>query len=372
MTHTCTKVTVRQRAIRNNRISLYLDYYPAVRNPETMQMSRREYLGIYIYAHPKNEMEREFNNDMLNKAEAIRCIRVQSLINEEFGFLDKTKQKADFLAYFKRLADKKNSKWQHVYMHFRTFTQGKCTFGEINVDLCNRFREYLLTAPQGLHKNRKLHINSAANYWSTFRASIHTAYRDHKIKENPNGFLERIETIPTDKEHLSQDEVIRLASTPCSAPALKRAFLFSCLTALRKSDIKKLTWEEIQPYGSDGVMYVTTRMQKTKDIVHNPISEEALELIGYSPDKRGKVFPDFKDSMTQAPLKNWLKDAGITKHISYHCSRHSFACLQLDAGTSIAVVQRYLGHKNVATTEVYAKISDAQKRASVGCITLRK
>ena len=69
MTHTCTKVTVRQRAIRNNRISLYLDYYPAVRNPETMQMSRREYLGIYIYAHPKNEMEREFNNDMLNKAE---------------------------------------------------------------------------------------------------------------------------------------------------------------------------------------------------------------------------------------------------------------------------------------------------------------
>lgn len=298
-----------------------------------------------------------------------------SRLSSRMAFVRKTdieKMKGDFLAYFKKLADKKNSKWQHVYMHFRTFTQGKCTFGEINVDLCNRFREYLLTAPQGLHKNRKLHINSAANYWSTFRASIHNAYRDRKIKENPNGFLERIETIPTDKEHLSQDEVIRLASTPCSAPALKRAFLFSCLTALRKSDIKKLTWEEIQPYGSDGVMYVTTRMQKTKDIVHNPISEEALELIGYSPDKRGKVFPDFKDSMTQAPLKNWLREAGITKHISYHCSRHSFACLQLDAGTSIAVVQRYLGHKNVATTEVYAKISDAQKRASVGCITLRK
>ena len=298
-----------------------------------------------------------------------------SRLSSRMAFVRKTdieKMKGDFLAYFKKLADKKNSKWQHVYMHFRTFTQGKCTFGEINVDLCNRFREYLLTAPQGLHKNRKLHINSAANYWSTFRASIHTAYRDRKIKENPNGFLERIETIPTDKEHLSQDEVIRLASTPCSAPALKRAFLFSCLTALRKSDIKKLTWEEIQPYGSDGVMYVTTRMQKTKDIVHNPISEEALELIGYSPDKRGKVFPDFKDSMTQAPLKNWLREAGITKHISYHCSRHSFACLQLDAGTSIAVVQRYLGHKNVATTEVYAKISDAQKRASVGCITLKK
>ena len=101
----------RQRAIKNDRISLYLDFYPPVRNPETMQMSRREYLGIYIYAHPKNEMEREFNTDMLNKAEAIRCIRTQSLINEEFGFLDKTRQKADFLAYFEKMTHKKDDKW---------------------------------------------------------------------------------------------------------------------------------------------------------------------------------------------------------------------------------------------------------------------
>lgn len=136
----------------------------------------------------------------------------------------------------------------------------------------NRAQSNLFELPRCEGGNRKV----------TFRASIHTAYRDRKIKENPNGFLERIETIPTDKKHLSQDEVIR-------APALKRAFLFSCLTALRKSDIKKLTWEEIQPYGHDVVMYVTTRMQKTKDIVHNPISEEALELIGYSPEKHDNL-----------------------------------------------------------------------------------
>ena len=135
MNHTCTKVTVRQRAIRNDRISLYLDYYPAVRNPETMQMSRREYLGIYLYAHPRNEMERAFNNEMLNKAEAIRCIRVQSLINEEFGFLDKTKQKADFLAYFKKMCRTKDEKWTFVYQHFYNFVKGKCSFGEINMDL---------------------------------------------------------------------------------------------------------------------------------------------------------------------------------------------------------------------------------------------
>lgn len=94
MTLTCTNVTLRQKPLRNDRISLYLDYYPAIRNPYTMKMSRREFLGIYIYAKPKNEQQRMFNQDMLNKAEAIRCIRVQSLINEEFGFLDKNKQKS--------------------------------------------------------------------------------------------------------------------------------------------------------------------------------------------------------------------------------------------------------------------------------------
>ena len=98
MTLTCTNVTLRQKPLRNDHISLYLDYYPAIRNPYTMKMSRREFLGIYIYAKPKNEQQRMFNQDMLNKAEAIRCIRVQSLINEEFGFLDKNKQKVDFLA----------------------------------------------------------------------------------------------------------------------------------------------------------------------------------------------------------------------------------------------------------------------------------
>ena len=119
--HVCTKVTLRQRAIRNEKISLYLDYYPAIRNPETMTMSRREYLGIYIYANPKNELERNFNIEMLNKAEAIRCLRVTSLINEEFGFLDKNRMRQDFLAYFKKIADKKEDKWSFVYQHFKFF-----------------------------------------------------------------------------------------------------------------------------------------------------------------------------------------------------------------------------------------------------------
>ena len=131
---TCTTVTLRQRPIRNGRISLYLDYYPAVRNPKTMKLSRREYLGFYIYATPKNAIELDYNNEILAKAELIRCRRQEAVINEEFGFMDRHKMRADFMAYFKEVCRKKDHKWHIVYLHFEKFVNGKCMFGEITVD----------------------------------------------------------------------------------------------------------------------------------------------------------------------------------------------------------------------------------------------
>ena len=197
MSNICKTVSLRTRKIKDGHmLSYYLDYYPGYRDESTMKVIRHESLGIYIYAKPKNQTEQKYNLNLTARAEAIRCRRFEAIVNERYDFFDKEKMKGDFLAYFKKLADKKNSKWQHVYMHFRTFTQDKCTFGEINVDLYNRFCEHLLTAPQRLHKNKKQHVNSAVSYWPTFRASIHTAYRDRKTKENLNDFLERIETIP--------------------------------------------------------------------------------------------------------------------------------------------------------------------------------
>ena len=159
----------------------------------------------------------------------------------------------------------------------------------------------------------------------------------------------------------------------CSIPSFDAFKPLCCFTGLRKSDVKALTWKKIQPYG-DGGMYITVRMQKTQQLVNNPVSEEALELIGFydrehEPD--AKVFPDFKDKMTGTTLKNWLKAAGITKHITFHCARHTFGSLQVDAGTGIYTVQHMLGHKNVETTQIYANMADESKRESVNRITLK-
>lgn len=65
-----SKVALRRRPITGARESLYLDFYPAVRDPHSMKMIQRDYLGIYIYAKPKNEIEKEYNNEMLMKAKS--------------------------------------------------------------------------------------------------------------------------------------------------------------------------------------------------------------------------------------------------------------------------------------------------------------
>ena len=214
-----------------------------------------------------------------------------------------------------------------------------------------------------------MHINSVTGYWSAFRAVLHAAYRDGKIKENPNGFLDRIESIPTIREHLSQEELIRLAETPYEEEVLKRAFLFSCLTGLRKSDIKQLTWQQIQPY-TNGKMFVTTLMQKTKQIVHNPISDEAYGLLGERCE--GLIFAGFKDKMLQGPLKRCLLAAGITKKITFHCTWHSFGSLHVEMGMDMAVIQAYLEHKNITTTQIYSKMAAQQMCEVVDKITLKR
>ena len=137
-----------------------------------------------------------FNQDMLNKAEAIRCIRVQSLINEEFGFLDKNKQKVDFLAYFRTKAREKYEKWDCVYNHFEKFVGGKCTFGDVTVELCEKFRDYLLKCKQINHPNAYISRNSAAGYYSTFRALLKIAYKEKMLRENLNDFWEKTYSQP--------------------------------------------------------------------------------------------------------------------------------------------------------------------------------
>ena len=314
-----TKVTLRKRELPSGKITLYLDYYPAIRNPRTMEMSRREYLGIYLAKNPRTPVDRNINAEKMRQAEAIRAQRELSLINEQFGFIDKAKQKMDFLAYFKEKLPYQDQKWQRVYDHFKKYVKENCTFADVTVDLCNGFRTYLLSANKLKSEEQKLSQNSAAGYWSTFRGLLALAFKEKYIFENINEHLDRIETKDTRRQFLTAEEVQALYNTPCPEPVLKAASLFSCLTGLRFSDILALKWENFETY-PDGGHCIRLRTEKTDAEALNPISQEAYELCGEK--STGLVFKDFKKTMLQNVLPKWLEAAGITKHITFHTVRH--------------------------------------------------
>ena len=362
----CKTVTLRTRPLKHGMLSFYLDYYPGYRDQETMKTIRHEGLNIYIYA--KNERERNFNATMSEKAEAIRCRRFESIVNDRYDFFDRHKLKADFLEYYRKQLRKHDQKWEFVYHHFYNFVHGKCTFEEIDIDLCNKFREYLLNAKQ-LRRDGRISKNSASGYWSTFRGLLKILYRNRLIKTNINDFLDKIETEDTPKDYLSVEELYKLAETPCKKPILKTAALFSCLTSLRISDILSLQWHEIVDFAAGGkCVHTITQKTKTEDII--PISDEALQLIGYSPEKTGLVFKGLKRSWTQQPMKEWIREAGITKNITFHSYRRTYATLQGAAGTDIRTIQSNMAHKSITTTQRYMKVVDSNKREASNRISL--
>lgn len=364
----CKTVTLRTRPLKHGMLSFYLDYYPGYRDQETMKTIRHEGLNIYIYANPKNERERNFNATMSEKAEAIRCRRFESIVNDRYDFFDRHKLKADFLEYYRKQLRKHDQKWEFVYHHFYNFVHGKCTFEEIDIDLCNKFREYLLNAKQ-LRRDGRISKNSASGYWSTFRGLLKILYRNQLIKTNINDFLDKIETEDTPKDYLSVEELYKLAETPCKKPILKTAALFSCLTSLRISDILSLQWHEIVDFAAGGkCVHTITQKTKTEDII--PISDEAMQLIGYSPEKTGLVFKGLKRSWTQHPMKEWIREAGITKNITFHSYRRTYATLQGAAGTDIRTIQSNMAHKSITTTQRYMKVVDSNKREASNRISL--
>lgn len=368
MTNICTKVKLRRRPCKDGQVSLYLDFYPAVQNPVTGKMTRREYLGIYIYADPKEKFERDFNKEMLNKAEIIRCRRTESIINEEYGFLDKKSRNGSFLEYFRKVVkdhEVNRNLWEKSLEYFEKYCKGGCTFASLNKKYCQGFLDFLLEYDRhGYH----LRGTTANGYLLVLKSVLRRAFDEGLIKEKLSDFIEFSKEKGAKREFLSLDEVKALAATPCGSDVVKRASLFSCLTGLRISDIMNLKWENIEKAADGGwCMNITT--QKTNTSAMLPIGDEALDLCGERGE--GTVFKGLTHLLLRNTLPDWIKAAGITKHITFHCFRHTFATLQIAAGTDIYTVSKLLTHSNVKTTQIYAEVVNDLKRTAATRISLK-
>ena len=246
------------------------------------------------------------------------------------------------------------------------------TLTEVDTDLCKRFACYLKRAVK--NTGEPLSQVSAHHYFSAFRTMLGEAVADGLLEDNPAQRLRKQE-IPrrplVTKTYLEADEVARLALAQCRSDVVKRAFMFSCLTGLRLSDIRRLRWQNIQRDG-DGWRF-SIIMQKTQEPMQSKLSSEACQWLGLVDGEHPTgghlagetVFPLPSNSTLGRILRQWTSEAGIMKPVTFHTARHSYATMALSAGADIYTISKLLGHRNINTTTVYAAIVDAQRDAAV-------
>lgn len=365
------KVTLRQRT-KVDKVSLYLDYYNKGKR-------EYEYLELYLFPEPAKgkltKEQKDSNKDTLALAESIRSKRQVEIQNGTYGFQDQSKLKGSFVRYVEYLAEKRKDSignygnWDSALKHLKRFVKTDVTFAQIDMRWLENFKEYLQKESKTPSMQR-LSTNSQNSYFAKIRAALREAYREGIMQRNVCDQVATIKPADSEREYLSYDELQAAAKAECDIKQIKTAFIFSALTGLRWSDIQKLTWSEVQHSKEIGY-FIRFRQKKTKGAETLPISEQAYGLLGDRGPAEERVFVGLRYSAWfNIKLQQWMMRAGITKTITFHCARHTYATLQLTLGTDIYTVSKLLGHKDLKTTQVYAKIIDAKKQEAANKIVL--
>lgn len=380
------KVTLRDKPISKGRKSLYLDFYPPIPHPKTGEPTRREFLGLYTFEKPKTSTDKHHNSETQKIAESIRQKR-ENLLNKPEIYSQYEKQQLkikeqgeiNFVEYFRKLANKRKASnydnWISALHYLEAFTNGNLKFADLNEMFLEDFKDYLLSTKSKKSDKTTLSQNSAVSYFNKVKATIKQAYKDGILQNDLNAKVSPIKPEETRREHLSIEELNTLAKTPFSNELLKRAVLFSALTGLRFSDIKKMVWSEMEYIAGQGY-FINFSQKKTKGVEVYPISEQAYNLTkGKENPKDMEQDKNVFDNLPYSAYHNkqlgkWILEAGITKKITFHNFRHTFATLQLFNGTDIYTVSKMLGHKDLKTTQIYAKIVDESKREASNKIKL--
>lgn len=368
------KVKLRKKPISNGRTSLYLDYYPAIPHPDTGKSTRREFLGLYMFNRPKTVADKEQNSETLALAENIRARRQIDSMNGAYGFLSKKSLKTCFVRYCESMASTRNGStkagWRSFMLYLRDFTGGTLLVSDLTVKKCRDFRTYMIQAPSQ-RNGKPLAANSVVSYFNKFKAALKQAFKDELISTDLNAKVDCIEGEDTQRGFLNLEELQTLLETDLPAfPVLRQAALFSALTGLRYSDIENLIWENVR-YDSRSGYSLYFKQQKTKDYEVLPIPEQAIMILGTLSEDSHRVFPGLKYSTHwNNILKQWIREAGIRRLITFHSFRHTYATLQLTYGTDLYTVSKMMGHRSIKPTEIYAKIVDKLKQDAANRIKL--
>ena len=361
---------VKKKRKETGKIELNLSYYEK-------GIRRFKSLGIILldpdFQKLTNEQKRQ-NREKLLEANMICASENEKVRQGKFGIETIQKQRSSFLAFVERVAQERNTSkgnegnWYSMIKHLKNFLAYDITFEQVDVKFINDFKAYLDKVVQNTGK--PLSQNTKSAYYNKLRAALKQAVNEDIITKSPavntTGFKEE----EVRREFLTNEEIKKAYKADCDIPILKRAFLFSCFTGLRWSDILKLKWSEIVQDDS-GSYYLKFRQQKTKGIERQHVAHEAIEFIGERdlPDTlvfKGLIYSTWNNQK----LLQWMMRAGITKTITFHCARHTYAAVQLGADTDIFTLSQLLGHRDLKTTLIYSKILDKKVKEAADKINI--
>lgn len=357
-------IRLREKELSNGNVSLYLDIY---RN------GKRQYEFLKLYLIPEtasNPKAKEQNKETIIQANAIKAKRILEITNDEAGLKNSYKSKmllVDWLNLFLCNQIENGKRWvKQVEKSIELITEycgGNARLIDIDKDFCKGYVDFL-TNKYKTSTGKKLSQWTIRNYTTAIICALNSAVRDEIISKNPFDLLapsERTKLPESQRIYLTLDEVERLKQTDCKNEAVKQAFLFGCFCGLRISDIRRLTWANVEI--ENGVTRLAIVQKKTKNPLYLTLSNTALN---YLPERKNKeanepIFDIICLSAVERYLKQWGEDAEISKHITFHTARHTFATSLLTLGADLFTTSKLLGHAEVRTTQIYAKIIDKKK-----------
>jgi len=374
------KISLKKKKLASGKLSLYIEYYKGKvvdADGKTKHNRDFEYLKLYLHENPKTTREKQENKETQQLAENILSIRQAEYHQGKYSLKDHNKPKELFLDYYERKkqeryeSEQNYDNWHAAQKHLLKYCPKSLTVEEVTPDFIRGFKKYL-DMEAHTTANTLLSQNSKYTYFNKFKACINAAYDEGYFSSNPMRGIKGFEMGESQREYLTFEELQALYKAECKYPVLKKAFLFSCLTGLRWSDVNKLLWSEVRDEtDNDGNAYskIIFRQEKTDGLEYLYISNQARIFLGDRKCESDRVFQGLKYSSTyNAELVNWSNRAGITKHITFHCSRHTCAVLMLENGADLYTVSKFLGHRELRTTQIYAKIVDKKMKEAANII----
>jgi integrase len=367
------RVHIRKRPLTNGRHSLFLDFSPPLRNPKNGKPQRFEFLELFLFDKPANVWEREHNIETKALVENLRAKRQLDIQNRKFGFISDRDRNSSFVDYFREYASARQKtdadNYAMAFRYFLEFAGHDVIFNDLDEFFCVDYRNFLLSGPGIGRRGRPIITNTAVSYFAKFRSSLQQAYKQGLLTVDLYSQVDPISPKETHREQLELEEFQQLVDAQAKSDLIKRAAIFAGLTGLRFSDVKTLYWSEVR--GSEGKYHLQFVQEKTEGAEILPISDQAVEILGERGEPADRVFPGLYYSSLKPCFKDWLKNAGISKNITFHSFRHTYATLQLELGTELLTVSKMLGHRSIKTTLVYTKVKDKKKIEAAGRIKLK-